>query len=355
MPELRVEYPGLALHDVQSLVIERDLDQPDVATISVLDSRASIGKTIHLGDTLKIFGVPPGGDGEETLLFAGELLGLEYQTQHSTLMVQLRAFGLLHQLARRRIAASIPIDDGEKQLKALIEEFVKGTGVKVGMVASGTVQVSRYAHLQTPLDILSAMAHEAGCALWIDDQDQDARDQLVFAPVPLSGSPTLTFVPKRDMKGFPYQSARAEVSLVRLPSSVEVRGWNSKDQKAIVGMAHAKDVASGCTIEFPIKAGDNPVLLSEADLLADGDAEARAKHVMARAARQAASAEVVLDTLPPSGAALGQVVTLAMHDQGDDPMNGSYYVRGVRLSQRAGGVLASTIKLSRHVVPKDPA
>lgn len=350
-----MEYPGLALHDVQSLVIERDLDQPDVATISVLDSRASIGKAIHLGDTLKIFGVPPGGDGEETLLFAGDLLGLEYQSQHSTLMVQLRAFGLLHRLARRRIAASIPIDDGAKQLKALVEEFVKGTDVKVGKVASGTVQVSRYAHLQTPLDILSAMADEAGCALWLDDQTKATRDQLVFAQVPLSGSPTLTLVPKREMKGFPYQTARAEVSLVRLPSSVEVRGWNSKDQKAIVGTAKGKDVASGCKIEFPIKAGDNPVLLSEADLLADGDAEVRAKNVMARAARQAASAEVVLDTLPPPGMGLGLAVTLVMHDQGEDPMHGSYYVRGMRISQRAGGVMSSTIKLSRHVVPKDPA
>ena len=356
MRELRVEYPKLALHDVQSVAIERDLNQPDVATILVMDRGASIGKAIHLGDMLKIYGVPPGADrDEEALLFAGELLGLEYQTQHSTLMVQLRAFGLLHRLTRRRIAASIPIDSGEKQIKAIIEELTKGTGVAVGKVASRAVQVSQYAHLQTPFDVLGAMAYEAGCAVWIDDQSEAARDQLVFEQVPLGGSPTLTFVPKRELKGVPYVSARAEVSLVRLPSSVEVRGWNAKDQKAIVGIAKGADVASGCKVAFPIKASEHPMLLSESDLLADGDAEARAQHVMARAAAQAASAEVVLDTLPPKGVVLGGAVKLAMHDQGEDPMNGSYFVRGLRISQRAGGITTSTIKLSRHVVPKDPA
>lgn len=356
--QLRVEYPGLELHHLQSVTIERDLGQPDAATVAVSDPTGSIGKAVALGDILKIFGTPPGADGKEVVLFHGELLAVEYQSQHAALLVQLRAFGLLHRLARRRLAASIPMADSPKQLSAVVEELIKDSDLKVGKVARAQLQVSRYVHLQAPLDVLGAMALEEGCALWIDDQT-DSRDELCFDKVPVGASSVATFAPRPGLGGVVYAAARAEVSIVRYPSAVEVRGHNLNEQKDVLGSASPGDISSAAKAPFPIKLAKSPLLVSEADLLADGDAKTRAINLMERAAAQAAAAEVQLDGLPPKAVGLGQLVTLKLQhgggdkagEPGDDPMSGAYFVRGIKVHQRAL-TLSSTLKLSRHVVPK---
>jgi uncharacterized protein len=342
--------PNTAVPDssVHSLVVDQDVDQPDMCVVTLNNASHSFSNDIRLGDEVE---VKIGGQGGKTI-FKGEVVGLEpiYKTGGESKCV-VRAFNRLHRLLRGRKSITF-MDKKDSEIAQLIAQQ---NGLSAQAEATPVAHKHVYQHNQTDLEFLRLIAARNGFEVLCEDKtlhfrkpraDRDSGVKLKINDS--SGGVILkTFTPRLSSAG--------------LVKEVEVRSWNPEKKEEIVARASASNSSLGKRI-------------------APSEAEAFGERVTFTVDRPVSSVEeakklaeaklndILMDFVAGDGLCIGSpdiqagtvVQILVNPDKEDDRFNGKYFVTGAshRYSHSAtgggsggeGGGYVTSIRVRRDAV-----
>jgi phage protein D len=219
--------------EVHEIVVERDLDTPDMAAITLSNESTKYSEQITEGDDVEVkLGLA--GQDQASTVFKGEITGIEpmYDT-HSKRRVIIRCLNKMHTLARgkKSVAYTKSTD------KQIVDQIVGNYGLTAdyGQTPPSTQYDHVYQHNQTDLEFVRLRAARIGYEVFVDDtklffRKRDTSDsgiKLMF-----SGSGGL-------MKFHPRLSTANQVS------EVKVRGYDPDNKKEIVGSAQPQNSQLG--------------------------------------------------------------------------------------------------------------
>lgn len=229
--ELLVSLPAIKSgdlrEDVQSVLVEQDINQPDMCTVSLSNELREFSNGVKIGDPLKVhFGRIGGGDTEE--VFCGEVVAVEprYSSEQESVCV-VRAFDRMHRLVHGR-KSNVWEDVSEA---TIITDIAGNNGL--GCETDIDAQLTHvYQHNQTDMEFLLHRAKIYNATVFVEnstlkflkrDHERDFRPDIVLE---------LKAGAEYELKQFsPRMSANDVVS------SVEVRGWDPVKKEEIVHVA----------------------------------------------------------------------------------------------------------------------
>jgi len=324
--------PEGSRHEV---VVEQDLDQPDMATFTLAGRPGlAFAGGVELGDDASVETSldPPRG------LFKGEVVSIEPFVVSGESRVTIRAFNRLHRLTRERKTRVFD----EKTDAEIVEIIALENGL--APAPSGDVNIKYdhvYQHNQTDLEFLLERAARIGNEVLVDDTRLLFRKREVATPLLL-------------VKGFRAGDSRLQRFHARLSTTdtlqrVIVHGFDPQGQEH-VGQATAPtlllapgdpppDLVLGRTVHFTV---DQPISSTE-------EATAIAKSKLEEATLSYITGEAEARGHPELKA--GIVVTIA---GAGERFDGEYYVAGVRHRHShllgCGGGYKSRLKLRRRPI-----
>jgi uncharacterized protein len=232
---------GDEVHDVQ---VEADMDQPDLATVTLSNLSTKYSETVTEGDDLEVkLGFVDGK--QQGTIFKGEVIGIEpIYDSRAPARVLIRGLNQLHRLMRgKKSVAHKQVTD-----KDIVDKLCQSYGLtaKYGDTPPSTKYEHVYQHNLTDLEFVRMRAARIGCEVFVVDKelhfrkrdDSDSGIKLVFgAP---GDSALERFLPR--------------LSTAQQISEVKVFGWDPEKKKEIVGSAkpqssklgdkHGSEVAS---------------------------------------------------------------------------------------------------------------
>jgi len=256
------------MHDLLSVVVESSLHLPDVATIRVTDTalRWIDDKRLEPGKRIKVSAEGPQGKGEHQL-FDGEIVELEPEFMIGAQNLTIRAFDVLHRLARgRRVRSFLNVTDGD-----VLSKIASEAGMTAQSQHASIVHPYLFQNNETDLEFLRVRARSIGNVLFADGRS------IRFEPPKAEGDAI-------EMQwGANLQEFRPRMTTINQVSSVTVRGWDPKTRKEIIGQVQhgeggpqvgesrkpADVVQSAFNHEAPMLSADRPVRTqAEADQMA---------------------------------------------------------------------------------------
>ena len=309
----------IAPDDVFDLLIEADLDQPDMAAITLSNTGTQQWSSkVNQGDAFEIkAGFTTGKDAGT--VFKGEVTGLEPMfAANGVSRVVVRGLNGLHKLARGKKSVSYTkVTD-----KDIVSKIVGNYGLKAdfGDAAPSTKYDHVYQHNQTDLEFLRLRASRIGFEVLVQDTtlffrkrtEKDSGIKLVLGE---SGESTL----ERFM---PRMSTANQVSEVR------VRGWDPDQKKEILGTASPASSKLGDKTGSEVTNNTHKnVLYFDVDVpvFTKEDADAIAKSILQDRLMGYITGDATAKGNPDLKP--GIVVTIAV---GDKRFDGKYYITAVR-------------------------
>jgi phage protein D len=301
---------------IHSLVVDQDVDQPDMCVLTLNNASHAFSNDVRLGDEVE---VKIGGGGGKSI-FKGEVVALEpvYKTGGESKCV-VRAFNRLHRLLRGR--KSITFMD--KKDSEIAQAIAKANNLSAQAEDTGVAHKHVYQHNQTDLEFLRLIAARNGFEVLCEDKTLHFRkpradkDSGVELKINEAGGGVMlkTFSPRLSTAG--------------LVKEVEVRSWNPEKKEEIVARATASNSSLGSRI-------------------APSEAEAFGSRVTFTVDRPVSSVEeakklaeaklndILMDFIVGDGLCMGSpdiqagsVVKIIVNpEQGDDRFNGKYFVTG---------------------------
>jgi phage protein D len=227
--------------DIIEISVEESLHQPGMFTLLINndyfpgtgdpwghEKLFAIGKPIEIGFSSSTTEAQEFSKGKTTAsLFKGEITSIECSfTETSEATMLIRGYDVGHRLHRGRYNRSFQNMSDTDILKKVIGEV----GITSGTVdASGSPHDYVFQENQTNMEFLRERATRNGFELFVQDGKLNFRK-------PKAGS-TLELKWLQDIHSF-----RVRVSSSEQVSSVEVRGWDYKQKKAIVSTANSAKV-----------------------------------------------------------------------------------------------------------------
>ena len=334
--------------DILGFTVDRDMFQPDMATIVVSNpggpySKAEIGAEveIQIGD-------------ENTSIYKGELVGIEgdYKGGEKTKIV-FRAMNAFHQLLRHR--KSVTFQDKTDQ--QILTQVANGLSVKWKHEKSIPYK-HVYQHNQTDMEFLRMRAARMGCHVWcvgtdLYIQQPDLNSQPIAS---LKISSERTQATEGAIKWF-----RPRISSASIVKKVTVKGWNPETKELITGTATAQD--SNLGKENAAKAATKLVKEEETFTVDHPIWSKEEADVLAKARLTELSLTYVTGECEVAGDPkldLGKVIEIQANEEpdtkDDDPFNGKYYVMGVThrlvLSKSKEGGYSTILRLARDAWKK---
>src|SRR5215217_4582337 len=153
------------MQSILSVVVESSLHLPDVATIRVTDTalRWIDDKALEPGKRIKVSAEGPQSKHEHPL-FDGEIIELEPEFLVGVQNLTIRAFDVLHRLARgRRVRSFLNVTDGD-----VIQKIASEAGMTASAEDASIVHPYLFQNNETDLEFLRARAHAAGRVLFAD-------------------------------------------------------------------------------------------------------------------------------------------------------------------------------------------
>lgn len=235
--EVKLSGTAVDAKDLVSWVVEQDLGQPDMCTLSVRNEDHRFSGKASPGDTLEVLA----GDDKGTV-FVGEIVGVEpvYRADGENVCV-FRAFNRLHRLSRGRKSRTFLKQSDKDVVATIAGEHGLSANVKVD---SNIVHDHLYQHNQTDLEFIRLRAARLGCDVWVDDKklyfsqaelDKDSGIKLRYGDAGESKGSGSVFI-----KHFAPRMSAAEIV-----KKVTVRGWNPEKKEEIVGEATVKSSKLG--------------------------------------------------------------------------------------------------------------
>jgi uncharacterized protein involved in type VI secretion and phage assembly len=220
--------------DLLEVVVDHSLHLPSMFTIRLFnhDMKWLRDETFREGKKVEIFY----GERSRFKLMSGKIAGLEpkLETAHPTLVV--RGYDLSHKLYRggyRRSFSQVSDSD-------LATRLAREAGLRPGNIdATSEVHEYFFQNNQTNAELLLERARRIGYELWVEDDALHFRKPSANgAPVQLAWGETLL-------------SFRPRLSTSEQVNEVEVRGWDPKQKRAVVGRATRGQGAAEIGISEP--------------------------------------------------------------------------------------------------------
>lgn len=301
---------------IHSLVVDQDVDQPDMCVLTLNNADHGFSNDTRLGDEVE---VKIGGEGG-TSIFKGEVVGIEpvYKTGGESKCI-VRAFNRLHRLLRGRKSITFT----NKKDSEIASMIAQANGLTAKTEATAVAHQHVYQHNQTDLEFLRLIAARNGFEVLCEDKTLHFRkpraDEKSGIELRINDSDS----------GVILKTFTPRLSSARLVKEVEVRGWNPEKKEEIVArasasksslgqrMAPAEADAFGERVTFTV---DRPVTsVEEAKKLAE-----------------AKLADILMDFVAGDGLCVGSadiragmVIKIVVNpDRTDDRFNGGYFVTG---------------------------
>ena len=208
------------MSDLLEVVVDHSLHLPSMFTIRLFnhDMKWLRDETFREGKKIEIFF----GERSRFKILSGKIAGLEPKLEavHPTLVV--RGYDLSHKLYRGRHRRSfLQCKDSE-----LAAQLAQDAGLRPGSIDTTTEEHEYiFQNNQTNAELLLERARRIGFELWVEDDALNFRKPGANgAPVQLAWGETLL-------------SFRPRLSTSEQVSEVEVRGWDPKQKRAVVGRA----------------------------------------------------------------------------------------------------------------------
>ncbi len=209
-----------AVGDLLDVTVDHSLHVPSMFTIRLHnhDMKWLEDATFREGKKIEIsFGEQP-----PVKLLSGKIAALEPELSEHAPSLVVRGYDLSHKLYRGRQRRSFTqVTDSD-----LVNRLANEAGLHPGTVES-TSDVHEYVfqNNQTNAEFLLERAQRLGYELWVDD------DTLNFRKPQASGQPV------KIEWGKNLRSFRPRLSTAEQVSEVEVRGWDPKQKREVVGRA----------------------------------------------------------------------------------------------------------------------
>ncbi len=204
--------------------------------------------------------------GEQEVLMAGEITGLEPEWSGRRSVFTVRGYDRLHRLRRGRKTRSF-LEQKDSQVAQTIASEL---GLSAEVEDSGQVHPYLFQNNQTSVDFLLMRARAIGFEVHVDDRT------LFFRKRRYDRGKVVTLEWGKDLSSF-----HPVLSSVPQAQKVVVRGWDRKNKEALVGTASSGDISN--------KMEGNALGAADAQS-AFGDAEIR---VVDRPVTSAAEAEQI--------------------------------------------------------------
>jgi phage protein D len=303
--------------DFISYVVEKDMFQPDMATIVLSNQGDIYSPKIKLAAPIEI--KVRVGSADLVSVFKGELMGVEggYKGGQTTRLT-IRAMNKMHRLLR--IRKSLTFTDKTDQ--QIISQVAGDAGLSVEWKHEKSITYKHvYQHNLSGLEFIRTRAARMGCHVWCED----AKLYVKEPDLGKTGSAKLSVDKDGNLRSFSPRISSASVV-----KKVTVKGWNPETKELITGEAQAQNsplgsqnaVAAcgdlGNEDSFTV---DHPIWSKE-----EADALAKARLRDLNLTFITGEAEMKGDPNVKMGEAL-EIEANAMGSS--DPFNGKYYVAGV--------------------------
>jgi uncharacterized protein len=321
------EHAPLADTAIHSLVVDQDVDQPDMCVLTLNNATHGFSNDTRLADGVEV----KIGGASGTPIFKGEVVGIEpiYKTGGESKCI-VRAFNRLHRLLRGRKSITF-MDKKDSEIAATIAQ---ANGLTPQAEATAIAHKHVYQHNQTDLEFLRLLAARNGFEVLCEDKT------LHFRKPRADKSSGVELSINQEGGGVMLKTFSPRLSSAGLVKEVEVRSWNPEKKEEIVGRASASKSSLGqrmaaseaqafgeritFTVDRPVASVEEATRLAEAKL-----------------------SDILMDFVAGDGLCLGSpdiragsVVTIVVNpDQPDDRFNGGYFVIGAshRYSHSATG------------------
>jgi hypothetical protein len=321
-PQVTITLGSLTVEDSDflSYVVERDMFQPDMATI-VASNQGSKYSKAKVGDAVEI----KVGD-NSTSVYQGEITGLEpvYKGGEKTRIV-VRAMNKFHRLIK--VVKSMTFTDKTDQ--QILDQVVQQAGLTLEWKHEKSIQYKHvYMHNQTGMQFVRMRAGRLGCHVWCVGTTLNCK-QPDLQSAPIAELKIHEQSTQGTLRGFtPRLSAHGVLK------KCTVKGWNPETKELITGEASAQASSLGgqnAVAGAGDLAGednttvDHPIWSKE-----EADAIAKAKLQDSALSYITGEAEITGDPTMD----LGKIVKLSPNSDpnaspGDDPFNGKYYIMGL--------------------------
>lgn len=324
-PNVDVLLDGKELPDdhFQEYVVERDMFQPDMATI-VLNNQGNRYTDKKIGAAIEI---KVGND--KTSIFKGEIVGLE-PTYDTKSRITIRCMNKLHRLLRIQKSRTWT----DKTDKQVLEAVVGDAGLQLDWKHDKSITYKHvYQHKQTDLEFLRIRAARLGCHVW-------CVDSTVYVKEPDFGSSTgLTLKIAKSEKESQVLSFAPRMSSASVVKKVTVRGWNPEKKELIEGSFSAAGSQLGGKHASSASGdhGKEETFVVDHPMISKEEADVLAKARLVEMCLTFITGEAKVKECE-SKVELGKTVKIeANAEKSDDPFNGLYYIMGVTHIQRNKG------------------
>jgi uncharacterized protein involved in type VI secretion and phage assembly len=214
---------------LEEVIVEQDLAQPAMFTLRLNDTLLSLidGTLFKLGAEVQIYATDL--KGRRKPLMVGEITALEPCFEQYTRILVVRGYDKSHRLYRGSKARTFLKQTDSQIASTIAQEAGLSADVQATKVTYDYVVQDN----QTDMEFLRERAARNGYQIVVDKKTLKFRSAEAKPP---DAEP-------QDL-GISLLSFRARLSAVAQPNNVEVRGWDTKDKRAIVGTASSPDVPS---------------------------------------------------------------------------------------------------------------
>lgn len=208
------------MDDLIEVVVDHSLHVPSMFALRLFnhDMKWMEDATFREGKKIEIFYGPGGG----TKLLSGKIASLEADLEMDEPTLTVRGYDLSHKLYRGRYRRSfLNVTDSD-----LARRLAGEAGLTPGTIDStSTVHEYVFQNNQTNAEFLLERAQRLGYELWVEENKLHFRRPAPNgAPIELAWGETLS-------------SFRPRLSTAEQVNEVEVRGWDPKQKREVVGRA----------------------------------------------------------------------------------------------------------------------
>lgn len=307
--------------DIISFVVESDLDQPDMATITLRnDTHEHTGARNH-GQSVEI--KVGGGDGSnKKTIFKGEIVGIEpaYKAGGEGSKVVIRAFNKLHRLLRGKKSKTFQQQSDQDIVSSIAGQY--GLSPQCGSSPKITHE-HVYQHAQTDLEFIRVRAARLGFHVWVEDT------KLFFDKPKKDVDSGIELKLDRDQHAS-LKAVHFRLTSANVVKKVVVRGWDPKKKEEIVGeeQAQSSPLGSSGAASASSSFGDTATYTVDHPIYSVEEAKAIAKGKLEEHLMSYITGEAECRGNPDIKT--GVVVKIVVNvDNTSDRFNGKYYVRGV--------------------------
>lgn len=320
--EVKIDGDAVDNSDLLAFTVERDMGQPDMASIVISNQSALWSTKVQAEQTVEI----KAGDGLSTTVYKGEVVGMEAHYkggEKSRLTV--RAMNKMHRLLRKRKSLTF-VDKSDEEI---LKQIAGDAGLSLKWKHEKSITYKHvYQHNQTDLEFLRMRAGRVGCHVWCV-----GTDLYVQEPDLKQGPITKLIMAESSTEAI--REFRPRLSSASVVKKVTVKGWNPETKELIQGDFSAQDSKLGKenAVAGSKNLGKEESFTVDQPIWTIDEAKALAKARLTDLNLSFMTGECELNGCPkdyePDLGKVIEIVATQEEDSANDPFNGRYYIMGI--------------------------